>query len=433
MHKPSDQVAADGHVAYNNNNEEENNDNKDKRHFDPPNHQCESAMTSVWEKQRKSKAADAQIWRWKSHNERVLHPRYTKQPELGYTESVCAATIPAQCHEPGEIPKKQRAQNRAAQRAFRARQKRTFRDLEVRNRELTDSLDEALEEINGLRSFVNSTFLEMKTHRGGTSSAVNPATQQYICSVKCRSKVMSVEANGSPTRHLFRKGKNTRSSENGRNAPQPQIHTNACLFQSTATTTIDRYTAQFSSASNEAVATMQSAKQICINSGTASSRSIPNCENSRAKRQAHILELVPWLSIDATLSADQVDAYAGCRSLSGLSIQETEPFCANLMDCSSCSSSPHEYHWCSTGSSTFASTSAIDDDNLDTPSTSPDSNGNMVQFGTDAPQCLSPSTNINDSSGLFSAPFEGAAGPDSELKIPSCFGLGEVDWYEAPY
>jgi hypothetical protein len=243
---------------------------------------------------------------------------------------------------------------------------------------------------------------------------------------------MSVGATGSSTRRLLGKGKNTRSSENGQNAPHSQLHTNACLFQSTATITRDRHTAQLSSASNEAVATMQSAKQICINSGNASSHSIPNHEISRAKGQADILELVPWLSIDATLSADQVDAYAGRRSLSGLLIQETEPFCANLMDCSSCSSLPHGYDWCNTRSSNFESTPSIDDDTLDTPLTSPDSNGDMLQFCTDAPQYHSPSTNTNDSSGRFSAPFEVTPASVSELRT-SCFGLGEVDWLEAPY
>jgi hypothetical protein len=92
MHKPSNQMAADSHVAYNNNNDDDNN-NRNERYVVPPNHQRDGAMISFWEKQRKSGVADAQIWRWKSHNERALLPRYTKETELGYNVSVCATIL----------------------------------------------------------------------------------------------------------------------------------------------------------------------------------------------------------------------------------------------------------------------------------------------------------------------------------------------------
>ena len=337
-----------------------------------------------------------------------------------------------------EVPKKRRAQNRAAQKAFRERQKRTYRDLEARNEELTTYLEEALQEINRLRSLVDSRSLEMKTHGDGTST-VQETTEPSVCSAKCHSRVLPARAISNPCQRQAGKRKNTTDFEHLLNAPHDHLHTNACLFQNTTTLTSDQPAVQFSSSSNEAVATMQSAKQICMASANPPPYSIPNHESLHRHcqaRQAHqgcTGESAPWLQVDATLAADQADAFAGFESPSSSSLRDMENSCANLMHCSSFLPQTLGYDCCNTGSSNFTSTPARDDDTLDTPLTSPDSTGDMLRFCTDAAQFHSHFTNANEFPPRFSAHFEAEPADFSNLTIPSCFGLGEVDWFDAPY
>ena len=278
-----------------------------------------------------------------------------------------------QCHEFSDnVPKKRRAQNRAAQKAFRERQKRACQDLEVRNEELNVSLGEALQEINRLRTLINSMSLERKTHADRTSPL-----------------------RGTP----------------------------------------DQHTVEFSSASNESVAAMKSAKRVCISAANSSPPSILNHESLHPNGQAR-QELVPdsasWLPMDATLSTDQLHASAGLRSLSSSSLQGEEPSIRNLMNCSSCSLQ-QGYDCYNTESSNFASTPLIDEDTLDTPLTSPNPTRGILQFCADAQQFQSHSTNANDFPGQFQAAFEASAADFSDFTIPSSFGLGELDWFEAPY
>jgi hypothetical protein len=150
------------------------------------------------------------------------------------------------------IPKKRRAQNRAAQKAFRERQKRTYRDLEVRNEELHISLGEALEEINRLRTLMNSMPLERKTHIDRTSP-LRGTPEPSICSAKCTSQV---HGPATSSRRPIDKDKNSGSFEHVLSTHHVHTHTNACLFKSTGTTTGGQRTVEFSSASNESVATM---------------------------------------------------------------------------------------------------------------------------------------------------------------------------------
>jgi hypothetical protein len=75
----------------------------------------------------------------------------------------------------------------------------------------------------------------------------------------------------------------------------------------------------------------------------------------------------------------------------------------------------------------------MDEYTLDTPLTSPDPTRDILRFCADAQQSQSHSTNANDFSGQFQAPFEASAADFSDFPIPSCFGLGEVVWFEAPY
>jgi hypothetical protein len=332
-----------------------------------------------------------------------------------------------------EVPKKRKAQNRAAQKAFRERQKRAYRDLEVKNEELNASMGEALQEINRLRSLVDNMSLEMKAYKDTTLTA-QETTEPAVCSIKCRSRVLSPRAVTSSPQRLFDRGKSARSFEHVMNAPNLHLHNNACLFKITATSS-DQQTAEFSSASNEAVATMQSAKQMCVTSGVSLNHSIPNYEPDRncQASQAHISESFPWLLMDATLSTDQVDASTGLGSHSRASLYETESSCSNLMNCPSYSSLQREYGCGNTGSSNFASTPPIDNDTLDTPLTSSDATSNMLQFCKDAPQFHSRSTDANHISRRSSAPFQAAPVAFSDLTIPSSFGLGELDWFEALY
>src|ERR1700722_17126459 len=135
-----------------------------------------------------------------------------------------------QCHEFSDnLPKKRRAQNRAAQKAFRERQKRTYRDLEVRNEELKTSLGEALQEINRLRILINSMSLDRTSPLRGT-------LEPPVCSAKCASQVQSARGPATSPRCPIGEGKNRRSFEHLPNAPRVHIHTNACLFKSTGTT-----------------------------------------------------------------------------------------------------------------------------------------------------------------------------------------------------
>ena len=330
--------------------------------------------------------------------------------------------------------KKRRAQNRAAQKAFRERQKQTYRDLEVRNEELNISLGEALREINRLRTLVNSMSLERKTHVDRTSP-LRGTPEPSVSSAKCASQVQSACGPATPSQRPIDKCKNGRCSEHMLNASHVHIHTNACLFKSTATTTGDQRTVKFSSASNEFVATMKSAKRVCISAANSSTPPIPNHESLHPNGQA-CQELVPdsasWLPMDATLNATHLYASTGLRSLSNSLLQGKEPSVRNLVDCSSCSLQ-QGYDCHNPESSNFASTPLMDEDTLETPLTSPDPTRDILRLCADAQQFQSHSTTANGFSGPCQAPFEASAADFSDFTIPSCFGLGEVDWFEASY
>jgi hypothetical protein len=253
-----------------------------------------------------------------------------------------------------------------------------------------------------------------------------------VCSAKCASQVQSARG---PATSPIDKGKNRRNFEHLPNALRVHNHTNACLFKSTGTTTGDQHTVEFSSASNESVAAMKSAKRVCVSAANSSPPSIPHHESLQPSGRAR-RELVPdsasWMPMDATLSAHHLHASAGLQSLSSSSLQGKEPSIRNLMNCSS-RSLKQGYGCYNTESSNFASTPPIDEDTLGTPPTLPNSTRDILRSCTDAQQFQSHSTNADDFPGQFQAAFEASAADLSDFTIPSCFGLGELDWFEAPY
>jgi hypothetical protein len=281
---------------------------------------------------------------------------------------------------------------------------------------------------------MNSMSLERKIHTDRTSP-LRRTPGPSVCSSKCASQVQSARGPATSSQCLTDKGTNRRSFEHVPYAPHVHIHTNACLFKSTGTTTGDQHTVKFSSASNESVAAMKSAKLACISAANSSPPSIPSHESLHPNSQAR-RELVPdsasWLPMDATLSADQLHPSAGLRSLSSSSLQRKEPLVRNLMNCSSCSLEQGSDCY-NTESSNFASTPLIDEDTLDTPLTSPSPTRGILRFCADAQQFQSHSTNANDFPGQFQAAFGASAADFSDFTIPSSFGLGELDWLEAPY
>jgi len=380
------------------------------------------------------RVADIQIWRWKSHNGLASDRRHNKEAKPGHNVSVSANIFPVPCRAMSfsdNSPKKRRAQNRAAQKAFRERQKRTYRDLEIRNEELSISLGEALQEINRLRTLINSMSLERKTHTDGMSP-LRRTPEPSVCSAKCASRVQSARGPAASSQCPNDKGKNRRSFEHLPNAPHVHIHTNACLFKSTRTTTGDQHSVEFSSASNEYVAAMKSAKRVCISAANSSPPSIPNHENLHPNgraRQELVPDSAPWLPMDTTLSADQMHASAGLRSLLSSSLRGKEPSIRNLMNCSL----QQGYDYYNTESPNFASTPLIDEDTLGTPLTSPNPTRGIHQFCADAQQFQPYSTNANDFPGQFQTAFEASAADFSDFTIPSSFGLGELVWFEAPY
>src|SRR4051794_13148351 len=108
-------------------------------------------------------------------------------------------------------------------------------------------------------------------------------------------------------------------------------------------------------------------------------------------RQKLVPDSASWLPMDATLSADQLHASAGLRSLSSSSLQGKEPPIRNLMNCS-----PQQGYDCyNTESPNFASTALIDEDTLDILLTSPNPTRGTLQFCADAQQFQSHSTNTN--------------------------------------
>jgi hypothetical protein len=326
--------------------------------------------------------------------------------------------------------KKRRAQNRAAQKAFRERQKRTYRDLEVRNEELHISLGEALQEINRLRTLMNSMSLERKTHRDRTSP-LRGTPEPSVSSAKCAPPAQSAREPTASSQHPIDKCKNGKCFEHMLNVPHVHIHTNACLFKSTGTTTGDRRAIKFSSASNEFVATMKSAKRVCISAANSSPPPIPNHENLQACQEP-VPDSASWLSMDATLNASHLFASTGLRSLSNSSLQGKESSVRNLVDCSS-HSLQQGYDCHNPESCNFASTPLMDEGTLETPLTSPDPVRDILRLCADAQQFQSHSINANGFSGPCQPPFEASAADFSDFTIPSCFGLDEVDWFEAPY
>ena len=343
----------------------------------------------------------------------------------------------AQGHKVSDkVTKKRRAQNRAAQKAFRERQKRSYHDLEVRNEKLTTSLGEALQEIDRLRSLMDSVSLETKTREERTW-AVREIAESSVCSSKCRPRVLSAQAISRTSQRQLEKGNNTSDSEPVLNTPHILLHTNACLFKSPPTTTSDQQqTAQSSSSSNEAIATMQLANQICMTSASSRPCSIPNHEGvqrhcqGRQARERQLEESASWFQVDATPSASQASASAG---LASSLLREVDQPGAPLMNCLSCLPQKQGYDCYHAGSSNFAPTPARVDTTLDTSLTSPNSTADMRQFCTDASQLHPHPTNPNKFSDQFSAPFEVATAEFSDLTIPSCFGLAEVDWLEGCY
>jgi hypothetical protein len=267
------------------------------------------------------------------------------------------------------------------------------------------------------------------------TSPLRGTLEPPVCSAKCASQVQSARGPATSPRCPIGEGKNRRSFEHLPNAPRVHIHTNACLFKSTGTTSGDQHSVEFSSASNGSVAAMKSAKRVCISAANSSPPSIPHHEslhpNGRA-RQELVPDSASWLPMGATLSADHLHASAGLRSLSSSSLQGKEPSIRNLMNCSSCS--PQQGYDCyNTESSNFASTPLIDEDTLDTPLTFPNPTRDILRSCTDAQRFQSHSTNADNFPGQFQATFEASAADLSDFTIPSCFELGELDWFEAPY
>lgn len=382
---------------------------------------------------RNAGVAGGQIWRWKSHNERVTEPTYMKGIEVGYNISVCTIIVPAKCHGVSDqAVKKRRAQNRAAQKAFRARQKRTYHDLEARNDELANSMKEALQEISRLRSLVDSMSLEMKTYKERKSTG-EANTKQSVCSAKCSLPASTPQETESAPQPVFGMGEDLKSAEYAWNARHPQTHTNSRLFRSTGTATSDQYSSKFSSASNEAVATVLAAKHMCNTPSDSNPQSIPNPGNVHVSRQAPNPESVPWLAMDATLDDVQATSSKDLRSLSCSSLHEMGLVCGISMNCLSCSALQQGYDSYSRVSSNFASTSTLDHDMLETPLTSPGSNVDVLPLCTYSPRQHPRSTDANGSSARSSASFEEASAVSSDHTLPSSFGLGEMDWFETPY
>jgi hypothetical protein len=180
---------------------------------------------------------------------------------------------------------------------------------------------------------------------------------------------------------------------------------------------------------------MKSAKRVCISAANSSPHSIPNREGLHPNGQARqklALNSASWLPMDATLNADHLHASADIRSLSSSSLRGKEPPIRNVMNCSNFLLQ-QGYDCYNTKSSNFASTPLIDEDTLDTPLTPPNPTRDVLRFCADAQQFQSHSTNTNDFSGQFQAAFRASAADFSDFTIPSCFGLGELDWFEAPY
>ena len=303
----------------------------------------------------------------------------------------------------------------------------------MQNGDLTTSLGDALQEINRLRSLVEVMSLKIKTSRHGTSD-IGEATEPSVCSAKCRSRVLPARAVPGLPQVFIGKTKDT----NAPNAPPVHLHTNACLFKNTTTTVSNRHTVQLSSSlsSEEAFATMQRAKKGPMASAESPPCSIPNHESSYRRcqaRQARIEESAPWVQLDTTSTAGQVQASAGFGSLPHSSLLETEGSCDNLTHCSSCLPLEQGYECYNTGFSNFASTPARDDDTLDTPLTSPDPTVDMLRLFADGLQFHPQLINANEISPSFFAPFEVAPADFSHLTIPSCFGLSDIDWFEMPY
>ena len=273
--------------------------------------------------------------------------------------------------------------------------------------------------------------MEMKTCRDGTSD-IEEATEPSVCSAKCLSRELPARVVSDFPQVFVGKRENT----NLLNFPPVHLHTNACLFKSTTTTVSNRHTVRLSSSSDEAFATMQWAKKGSMDSADSPPCSIPNHESSHRHCQAHqarVGESAPWVQLDTTLTAGQVDASAGFESLPHPSLPETERSCDNLTHCSSCLPLRQRYDCYNTGSSNFTSTPPRDDDTFDTPLTPPDPTGNALRLCADGPQFHAQGTNASEISPSFFAPFEAAPTDFSDLTIPSCFGLSDIDWFETPY
>jgi hypothetical protein len=94
MHKSFDEMSADSRA---NSNDDKGDDESKDSLANLPSLQRANAMIFISGKQRKGEGvANAQIWKWKSHNERVPD---TKQIEPGYNISVCLTTVPGKCYK----------------------------------------------------------------------------------------------------------------------------------------------------------------------------------------------------------------------------------------------------------------------------------------------------------------------------------------------
>jgi hypothetical protein len=315
---------------------------------------------------RNAGVVGGQIWRWKSPNERVTEPTYTKGIEVGYNISVCTVIVPAKCHGVSDqAAKKRKARNRAAQKAFRARQKSTYRDLEARNDELANFMKEALQEISRLRSLVDTMSLEIKTYKEPKSMG-EANTKQSVCSAKCSLQAITAQETESAPQPIFGMGADMKSAKYALNAPHSQTHTNSWLLRRTGTTASDQNSSKFSSVFNKAVATTLAAKQMCITPRNSHPQSIPHPENFHVSRQAPNPESVPWLAMDATSGDVQATSSKDLRSLSCSSLHEMGLVCGISMNCLSCSALQQGYDSYSRVSSNFASTSTMDHDMLET-------------------------------------------------------------------
>jgi hypothetical protein len=89
VHISTGQMAADGQADRNG--DEESNE----AYSSPLSLSYVDGKFSSQMKQRKSEGiADVQIWRWKSHNERVPDSIHTKETQIGQSISVCANETP---------------------------------------------------------------------------------------------------------------------------------------------------------------------------------------------------------------------------------------------------------------------------------------------------------------------------------------------------